>query len=91
MRIPKYFIYRVRIENKGSGDVLTVQPITREEFAAAEGLVAVDSAKWVVCSDGVYCSRCESFFFNVEGAEIVREFDYCPACGVHVEGEIMEV
>lgn len=83
MVIPKYFIYRVYTTK----ETLTLEPITRETFAAKEGLVTVLPAKWEIYDDGVACSHCDSFFFKEDGADLVREFNYCPECGAHITGE----
>ena len=85
MIIPKYFIYKVNTANHG--ETLQLEPITRERFMADEGLVSVVPGKWVKDESGIYCSNCEAYWFtNEPDYQAIEYYDYCPACGCHIEG-----
>ena len=85
MIIPKYFIYKVKTVDHGT--TLQLEPIDRDKFMAEEGLVQVTPAKWVKDESGVYCSNCETYWFQDEpDAQAVEFYNYCPFCGCYIEG-----
>ena len=60
-------------------------------YATAQGM-AIEAlsadrpkAEWKTDADGCWCSNCESYFFNDEDGEYVREYDYCPDCGASMK------
>lgn len=82
MTVPKYIITKLYF---GKNDDVTPIIITKEMFAAEEGLVPVDEhTDFIDHDDEVECTNCGFFFDKEEYGDYPLEFKYCPECGAKV-------
>ena len=83
MTVPKYIINQLYFDKNDNVHAIV---ITKEMFAAEEGLVPVDEhTVFTDHDDEVVCGHCGFGFLKEEYGDYPLEFKFCPECGAKVD------